>query len=1064
MLGKICAGPKGGASSSGLAQYLVGYAVAGKGATKEEIAAAIDAVELEAEARDDRGVGRTWAPVAGHGTRPSAILVRGCESYATAAMEIDADAAISKGVEHSAMHFVWSFPTGESNDLTDEQVLAFAQESLEKLGLADHRALLVVHRDTLVRDPETGRIIDGNVHVHGAVGAVHPVTGIAYDTHGIYRRLAHADREIEQKNGLEYGRGLYVIRDAHTPEEHIEEASKEELAAWRRERREERLVAMERRSAEGYQKRDKDFSRYADATVAPRLRTALDLARQRGRGPDWASLHAVSARYGCELQTDAEGRVILRDVGVGELRIAHSKIERAKERELEAAGAEREEIDQTLAALRSEHQKTQAGERDRKRQHGDTITLDEVLGDDRSDMPAFQTEEQAEEAFIKSVEADPSIILRELTDQQSTFSRSDIDAALGRRIADPEALERLGDLVVGHESVRALEADTRYPLLTTTEILRVEDRLHDDAKDLVSRPSGISAKQIDKAINHYEKHQKNGFRLSDEQCQALHLLERGSLVTIEGLPGVGKTTIMSAVRELADAQHKEIVGLTLSQAAAERLESEAGFACVNTARARIMEEGGKPIIPVRGIVVVDEAAMVDSRAMQSIVDLAAARESIVVAIGDTRQLQPIDAGASFRILREVSKDHGTYSELRNVQRQHRSWHRESVIELADAIVEKDDAKRLALVRSALKRLDEHKAITWTANRDDAIDAAVKSARGYRAGGLRDTLLLAADRDTVRHLSEEDRRQDHREGAGLSYTTEGGQRELTPGDRFVFLENSLSGRRALGVRNGDTGTVFETKSDRIFVKLDHEDRVVQFSPRTYKSWDHGNALTVHKSQGASVGAGVALLDRSASAELAFVALSRSKTALDLVVSRESFADIDDLAKHISQRISLKTTTRTYEEELQKTGGPDNIWAKKMQRADEQAANPMRKQWQSEVVEPMLLSRRERLKESSEMLREARKIARSEGGGFSLSERLERDRELLKLAKERNGTIIQETTPPKFRAWAKDQERDQQRQRDQQRTREQQKTRDPRRERSARATNRDNEIHYDHGYER
>ena len=1047
MLGKICAGPKGGASSSGLAAYLVGYAVAGKGASREEIAAAIVAVELEAEVREDRGVGRIWSPEAGHGTRPSSILVRGCESYATAAMEIDADAAISKGVEHSALHFVWSFPTSESNHLTDEQVLQFAQESMEKVGLGEHRAILVVHRDTIVRDPKSGVVIDGNVHVHAAVGAVHPVTGIAYDQKGLYRRLARADREIEQAYGLEYQRGLYVIRDAHTPQEHIEEATGEELAAWRRERREERLVGMERRSSEAYRKRDQDFGRFADATIAPRLRTSMDLARSRGREPDWATEHAVAARYGCEIQQDDEGRVILRDVGVGELRLAHSKIERRAERGMDAAGAEREDIDAALAAMRSEHQKSQTAERDRKRKEGDIVGLDSILGDDRSDMLAFQTEEQAEHAFNEAVEADPSLILREITSQQSTFSRSDVDAALGWRIADPEALQRLSDLVVGHESVRALEANTRYPLLTTTEILAIEDRLHDDARELASRESGITVTQVAAAIERFEKSQKEGFRLSDEQRAALVMLERGSLVTIEGLPGTGKTTVMSAVRELAEAEGREIVGLTLSQAAAERLESEAGFRCVNTARAHIMEEANEKVIPMRGVVVVDEAGMVDSRAMARIVALAKERESIVVAIGDTRQLQPIDAGASFRILREAARKRNAYTELRDVQRQRRTWHRESVIDLADAIVEKDDHKRLALVKSSLQRLEKNGAITWVGTRDEAIDRAVTSARTYRAAGLQDTLLLAADKDTVRHLSEEDRRRDGREGAGRTYKTEGGLRELAAADRFVFLENSLSGKRALGVRNGDTGTVVSAEGKRIAVRLDREDRVVEFSPRSYKAWDHANSCSVHRSQGASVGAGVALLDRSASAELAFVALSRSKSALDIVVSQESFADLDDLANHISQRISLKSTTRTYDEEIARTGGLDNIWARKIQRAEEQHSNPLRQQWQSEIVEPMLAARRERLRESSEALR----VARHENGGGrgGLGNRLERDRELLRQAKGRNATIIAETTAPRFRTCAKEQEAAQDRIHEAQRIRRQQREVTRRRDRSARA---------------
>ena len=226
-------------------------------------------------------------------------------------------------------------------------------------------------------------------------------------------------------------------------------------------------------------------------------------------------------------------------------------------------------------------------------------------------------------------------------------------------------------------------------------------------------------------------------------------MSSGSLVAIDGLPGVGKTTIQGVIRVLGELTGREVVGLTLSQAAAERLESEAGFRCVNTARARILEEGRIPVIPHGGIVVVDEAAMVDSRANGRILQLARERGSAVLQVGDQRQLQPIDFGASFRIVEDATRAAGTHSELREIQRQERTWHREAVAMLADAIVERDDSKRLELVRRALGTLTDHGALVWTANRDEAIDVAISRSHEYKAAGL-DTLHM--DRDSV-HTSQ-----------------------------------------------------------------------------------------------------------------------------------------------------------------------------------------------------------------------------------------------------------------------------------------------------------------------
>jgi hypothetical protein len=1030
VIGKLCAAPAGGGGASGLIEYLVGYAISEKGATREEIVDALEAVYAEAEARPDLGVDTIWGPAAGRGTRPSSILVRNCASLSTASLEIDADAARNPGVRTSAMHFVWSWNTRESGVLTDEQVHAYVSHVLEKLTLDHHRSLSVVHRDTIVYDRDVdGNVLrdelgnalarDGNLHVHCAVGVVDPGLGLAYDRTGLHRRMAWAEREVELKHNLDNDRGLAVVQDAGLETAHVRWADKHELAAWRAQRREERLVRQERRSFEGYRERDVTFHRYVDATVAPRLRMALDLACQRGRRPDWAALHAVVARYGCELSLDGEGQVVVRDVGIGELRLTHDQ----QQRELRAAyreqGVEAGEIDERIADMRSEHARAESEERERKREVGETAPIGVALRDDLRYLPEYQGIDESERAIIASIEAKPATVLTEVTAQSSTFTREDVDMWLASRIFDPAEMERLGDLIVRGDSVRVLSADTAQPLMTTTEVVEIEDRLEVDARALAATASRITRSDIVDAIAAYESQEaarRNGpFRLSDEQRAALLRLSEGSLVAIDGLPGVGKTTIQGVVRVLGECTGREVVGLTLSQAAAERLESEAGFHCVNTARARILEEGQVQVIPQNGIVVVDEAAMVDSRANGRILELARARGSLVLEIGDVRQLQPIDFGASFRIVRDVTRDAGTYSELRDIQRQERDWHREAITKLADAIVDRDEFTRTDLVREALGILDDHGAITWVDGRSEAIDAAVSQTRNRVAAGY-DTLTLASDKDTVRHLSEEDRRRGGLEGRGQRYVTDGGIREFAAGDRLMFLENSL-GKRGLGVRNGNRGTVLETKSDRVVVELDGaRPRVVSFCPQSYRMFDYGNACTVHKAQGASVDAAVSVIDRSASAELLFVAASRSKHQLDIVVPRAAFRDLDDLAAHIAERIALKTTTRTYDEILEQNGGKRTIRVRNIEAQRE--ATPLRRLYEADIVEPLRAIQNDRVDRARKDYRD-RKLGIADSM-LSIEERLDACRQALRTMRKAVVTIYRELKPQAFGDWLQERE--------------------------------------------
>lgn len=1006
MVGKLCAASAKGGAASSLIEYLVGYAISEKGTTRQEIADALDGVYAEVEERPDLGVDVVWSPDAGGGTRPSSILVRNCASFSTASLEIDADGARNPGIRSSAMHFVWSWNERESGFLTDEQAHAYVAQVIEKLGLNHHRSVAVVHRDT------------DNLHIHCAVGAVDPGTGLAYDRTGLHRKMAWAEREVELANGLDHDRGVAVVQDAGLSTAHVRWADKHELAAWRAERREERLVRQERRSFEGYRERDGSFERYVDATLAPRLQTAIDLDRQRGRTPSWATLHSVAARYGCELIADADGFVKVRDVGIGELRAAHERELRAARAALLRGGIDPGEADQQLVELGARHDAAEVIERGRKRISGDVAPVPEVLRERLNEMPAYQDLGQSEQAIVAEVEENPALVLKAVTSQSSTFMREDVDQWLAARVSDPTEIERLGDLIVRLDEVRVLSADPVQPLMTTTEILVIEDRLRDDAIALASTSSGIARFEIDNAIREYERQEsarRNApFKMSNEQRVALQQLSQASLIAIEGLPGVGKTTIQGVVRVLGEQTGREVVGLTLSQAAAERLESEAGFRCVNTARARILEEGHSPVIPSNGIVVVDEAAMVDSRANGRILELARERGSIVVEIGDVRQLQPIDFGASFRIVRNAARGVGTYCELREVQRQERPWHRDAVVQLADAIAERDEARRFENVRDALKILEKHGALTWAESRDAAIDLAVERSRRLREAG-HDTLMLASDKDSVRHLSEEDRRRSGQEGKGRRYATAGGLREFAAGDRLMFLENSL-GRAGLGVRNGDRGTVLQVKASEIVVALDGDAKEVAFSPKAYTSFDYANACTVHKSQGASVGAAVSLIDRSASAELLFVAASRSKRELDIVVPRSAFETLDDLAAHITERISLKTTTQTFDEVVERTGGSETIRVRNIEAQRE--ALPLRRLYGAEVAEPLRELQRARVQIAREEYQERKKeIVES---ALSIEKRLEAGRDALREMRRSVTTAYREFRPQPFGEWLQDRE--------------------------------------------
>ncbi len=125
------------------------------------------------------------------------------------------------------------------------------------------------------------------------------------------------------------------------------------------------------------------------------------------------------------------------------------------------------------------------------------------------------------------------------------------------------------------------------------------------------------------------------------------------------------------------------------------------------------------------------------------------------------------------------------------------------------------------------------------------------------------LVLAHTNRDVHRLNEALRKVMREEGAldgARSFRTERGMREFAAGDRIIFLENArfleprARGNSPQYVRNGMFGTVVSTgnalRAPLLSVRLDSGGEIV-LSEDSYRNIDHGYAVTIHKSQGATV---------------------------------------------------------------------------------------------------------------------------------------------------------------------------------------------------------------------
>ncbi|MHB8461952.1 MAG: AAA family ATPase, partial [Vulcanimicrobiaceae bacterium] len=585
-----------------------------------------------------------------------------------------------------------------------------------------------------------------SIHAHVALCTVDPVTYRAMDRQWLWSRIDRSMRETEVVRGWEHDRGL-VIYD--TGKQLIRNAVPAELKMWREERETDRLARLEIKR----EYLDDTFARKADATIVPRLRMAVNTLSERGERADWSDVHLVAARYGARIgQAEAEGPpspLVLIDVASGE------KIDLA-------------------SVLRAD--------------------LEKEIG-------AYRTVEEAESDFIASVEKDPNLVARRIAHETSTFSRNEIVRYLDDRISDTPEVERLADLTERHADIRIVSADTHTPIYSYAPQAELEDRLADHAKELVARTDvGFDRTALFSAIAGVEREIKSA--LSAEQRALVSHLDRGLLVG-EGDPGTGKTVAMRVAKKYADLTGKEIVGLTISQAAANRLRQESGIECKNTTKGLMLEDLGEKTIPKNGIVILDEAGMDDSRTAEALLRICRDRNTQVIVIGDTKQLQPISAGQSLRIMRREASEAGTYEQLIGIQRQKNPWHLSAVKDLANGLRSVATTGQIdpEKITSAVKTLDKNGVFSRHDDVGKMIDRValeyildLRMSEKMKISPEDATIYMAASKETQRYSNEAIRQRLGLAGTGKEYITRYGTREFSVGDKITLKENKAFSER------------------------------------------------------------------------------------------------------------------------------------------------------------------------------------------------------------------------------------------------------------------------------
>ena len=532
-----------------------------------------------------------------------------------------------------------------------------------------------------------------------------------------------------------------------------------------------------------------------------------------------------------------------------------------------------------------------------------------------------ERERLAEEARARNAELirdNPDQVLALITGEKSVFDRRDVARTLHRYINDdPAEYQALYSKVMASDDLVRIADGPDGLRYSTREMVELETGMARDVSAMSGRSKhGVRDSHVSRAINGQDEAIRRGIAaglpddlaadqrarlmqaagMSEEQRDAVrHITGDEQVSVVVGFAGAGKSTMLAAAKDAWEAEGYTVHGAALAGKAVAGLEESAGISGRTLASWEMRWKMGTAQLGPRDVMVIDEAGMVGSRQLARFVSEAERTGAKLVLVGDHEQLQAIGAGAPFRAIAEEVG----YASVADIRRQRTDWQKEASRAFA---TERTEEGLSAYQQRGHIHLKADQEAARSALVRDYVDDVEARPDGTRAA-------MAHRRVDVHALNEDIREQlkgrGHLQGHELTYKTENGERNFTAGDRIVFLQNN----RDMDVKNGTLGTVEAVEHGRLVARLDGSDRAVAIDATEYKTFDHGYATTIHKTQGATVDRSYVLASETMDRHMTYVAMTRHKDSAQLYAGEDQFADMEALKSRLG-RSGAKETVLDY----------------------------------------------------------------------------------------------------------------------------------------------------------
>lgn len=273
-----------------------------------------------------------------------------------------------------------------------------------------------------------------------------------------------------------------------------------------------------------------------------------------------------------------------------------------------------------------------------------------------------------------------SVCPRTIIDQ-AVSHLSQMAAVFEKRHLTVECLKRARGHIAGSFVLDAIEqaiaegailaAPENGDFLTTSAMQELETSLLVHEKDGRGKLAPVySELEISRAVR--------DVALDRDQLQAVAqvLASSSRVVGIQGYAGTGKTTLLSAVRHLAEQKRQRLIALAPSTQAAKLLQAETQIPA-NTVQFFLTKYGeldeDTPVLEkaraafAGSILLIDEASMLSSKQVADLFELQKKLKiARIVLVGDREQLNAVEAGRPFELLQRAGME---CAKVRTIRRQ-----------------------------------------------------------------------------------------------------------------------------------------------------------------------------------------------------------------------------------------------------------------------------------------------------------------------------------------------------------------------------------------------------------